>query len=96
VVDENIIRWLEAKFEHFESYLKGIDKKCSECRDHCNAARARCVPRVEELEKVLAEKQGACDATKSHWYRNPHWWHSVGAWVAIGAALWMGARGGLH
>jgi hypothetical protein len=92
VVDENIIRWLEAKFEHFESYLAGIDKKCTECRAHCDASRSICKPRIDILEKaIIAQREidRAQNERLEHEARDQAaLWTKKGAWViGISAGL---------
>jgi hypothetical protein len=49
-----VLKWLDSKFDHLEGYLKGVDKKCSDCRAHCESSRAVCEPRLLELERKLA------------------------------------------
>lgn len=55
--DKMVLKWLETKFEALDKLLDSVDKKCSDCRVHCDNSRDRCTPRIEALETKVASMQ---------------------------------------
>lgn len=42
MVDKEIIDWIKRELNHISGYVEAVDKRCTECRKHCDAARKAC------------------------------------------------------
>jgi hypothetical protein len=64
--------------------------------EHCREDMCKVYEDVKELKEAKAKKQGACEATKMAWYRNPHWWHTAFVTVGVLASLYYSTKGVIH
>lgn len=53
MVDERIEQWIKRELSHWGGYIEAVDKRCKECRVHCDEARKVCGIRGFDYEQRI-------------------------------------------